>query len=405
MLGLLFYGNQLFAQATNLNGYNLQLFRPTIDGKGIVNVAGSDVLNHLQPHLGYYMNVSRGLLSAGNPVSRQTVEIVDTFLTGDFVFGLGLWNFLDFGVDVPVFFFERGRDFNNARIFDTSGVGDIRFDLKFRLLKDGPKRFGIAFLSSLYFPSGETSKFTGYKNCAYEGRLIVDKRFEWLYLAANAGLRAVSGQTVVNINYDDELTFGAGFAVPLPFRKRSFEIFGEINGSAVLKNPSEVTTPLEALGGLRKKFLNDLTLVVGAGGGLTNGAGSPGYRVFSGLAYTFGKKVKSEHRQIRETIYFGFDDYHVAPKYTEGLDRVAEELKEKDGAKVLISGYTDNTGPAAYNMELSKKRALSVKDYLIQKGVDVINMIVRFFGEEDPAASNKTSEGRAENRRAEVDVW
>ena len=69
--------------------------------------------------------------------------------------------------------------------------------------------------------------------------------------------------------------------------------------------------------------------------------------------------------------------------------------------KLWIEGHTDNTGTAAYNLSLSQRRADAVRDYLIQQGVDSKRLVARGFGEEHPIAENKTSEGRAANRRVE----
>jgi outer membrane protein OmpA-like peptidoglycan-associated protein len=71
---------------------------------------------------------------------------------------------------------------------------------------------------------------------------------------------------------------------------------------------------------------------------------------------------------------------------------------------IEVIGHTDDVGDDDYNMELSEQRAESVRNYLIGAGVDGSKMVTVGAGESMPIASNKTDEGRAENRRVEVMV-
>jgi outer membrane protein OmpA-like peptidoglycan-associated protein len=84
------------------------------------------------------------------------------------------------------------------------------------------------------------------------------------------------------------------------------------------------------------------------------------------------------------------------------VDNLAKILAAYPGAKLNIEGYTDNTGDAMKNVELSKARAESVKARLIASGVDAARLSTEGFGDANPTASNDTPEGRAENRRIEV---
>ena len=86
------------------------------------------------------------------------------------------------------------------------------------------------------------------------------------------------------------------------------------------------------------------------------------------------------------------------------LDQLAGLLLTRPEWKVKLSGHTDNTGVAEKNMELSKNRAQSVKDYLISKGVKEYHIITEWFGQTQPVADNKTAEGRQKNRRVEMEI-
>ena len=66
---------------------------------------------------------------------------------------------------------------------------------------------------------------------------------------------------------------------------------------------------------------------------------------------------------------------------------------------VQLEGHTDSTGPEAYNMGLSVRRAEAVKNHLVENGIDTSRLTTKGFGESNPIAPNDTAKGRAENRR------
>lgn len=70
--------------------------------------------------------------------------------------------------------------------------------------------------------------------------------------------------------------------------------------------------------------------------------------------------------------------------------------------RVVVEGYTDSIGSDAYNMKLSERRAETVRDFMVSKGISPTRITTRGFGKANPIASNKTAEGRAENRRVEI---
>ena len=83
------------------------------------------------------------------------------------------------------------------------------------------------------------------------------------------------------------------------------------------------------------------------------------------------------------------------------LDKAAKIMNEHPDIKVSVEGHTDNTGRAALNQTLSEKRAASVKAYIVSKGVAADRLVTKGFGSGKPVGSNKTTAGRALNRRVE----
>jgi outer membrane protein OmpA-like peptidoglycan-associated protein len=103
-----------------------------------------------------------------------------------------------------------------------------------------------------------------------------------------------------------------------------------------------------------------------------------------------------------DQILFDFDRFEIRPQYYSELDEIAAMLKQHPETKIQISGHTDNVGTAVYNQRLSEKRAGTVKNYLVQKGVKKDRLFPRGFGFTMNAASNENEAGRALNRRVEI---
>jgi len=103
------------------------------------------------------------------------------------------------------------------------------------------------------------------------------------------------------------------------------------------------------------------------------------------------------------TVHFGFDQYTLTKKAKEALDQLAEQLPNAKHSIVVVGGNADSTGDAAYNVMLSKRRADAVIAYLESKHqIPAYKIYTIGLGEDKPVESNKTSKGRAENRRVDV---
>lgn len=102
-------------------------------------------------------------------------------------------------------------------------------------------------------------------------------------------------------------------------------------------------------------------------------------------------------------IQFDFNQATIKPESAQVLSQVAEVLKNQPDLKLSIEGHTDNVGKPAYNLDLSRKRAANVKDYLVKNHqVDPARLQTQGFGDTKPVAKNDTEAGRAQNRRVEL---
>ena len=101
-------------------------------------------------------------------------------------------------------------------------------------------------------------------------------------------------------------------------------------------------------------------------------------------------------------ITFRTGSADLNPQFFKVLDGVAQVAKKYDKTIIEVAGHTDNVGGTEYNMQLSRRRAGSVAQYLMSRGVAEPRIMTAGGGEEHPIASNATEQGRAANRRVEV---
>lgn len=122
-----------------------------------------------------------------------------------------------------------------------------------------------------------------------------------------------------------------------------------------------------------------------------------------------GVKVDVRGCEIKEVISlqgvtFETSSARLIDASRETLDETAETLLKHPDIKAEVAGHTDSTGPRDFNVRLSQQRAESVRDYLISKGVAADRLTAVGYGPDRPVADNATAEGRAANRRVELQV-
>jgi OOP family OmpA-OmpF porin len=102
---------------------------------------------------------------------------------------------------------------------------------------------------------------------------------------------------------------------------------------------------------------------------------------------------------------FDFDRYDIRPEFQSELDEVGKFLQNNPEAYVQLVGYTDSIGSEDYNLGLSQRRANSAANYLMDSHkISSDRIVVNYYGEANPVASNDNEEGRAQNRRVEIAV-
>ncbi len=107
---------------------------------------------------------------------------------------------------------------------------------------------------------------------------------------------------------------------------------------------------------------------------------------------------------LQADALFDFDKYVVKPEAREKLDELVSKLAGVQLEVIIATGHTDSIGTDEYNDKLSVRRAEAIKAYLVGKGIEPNRIYTEGKGKRQPVADNKTAEGRAKNRRVEIEV-
>jgi peptidoglycan-associated lipoprotein len=110
-------------------------------------------------------------------------------------------------------------------------------------------------------------------------------------------------------------------------------------------------------------------------------------------------QTTAKNRFVNEMVYFAFDDSSLDQQAQEVLREKAVWLRDNPDASVIIEGHTDERGTNAYNLALGERRAESVKNFLVNLGVDASRLTTISYGEERPIAFGQTEAAWAQNRR------
>ena len=224
-------------------------------------------------------------------------------------------------------------------------------------------------------------------------------------------LAKLSGKTAVFVFSDGQFTLSQPKIWPVPAAK---EIASKYDVSFYIISSAQ--TPKS------EKLVNDLASVNISSRVVTFDA------MLSRPEYTTGAIYVVRDRALLETqlvskvvgveldnILFDFGSADIRPEYHDKLDAVAKFLAENPQTHLLIEGFADSTGDSTYNMLLSRRRAKSVKDYLMQKeifsaaeaNINAIadkRLVTVWYGPVVPVASNETAEGRQLNRRVRLTI-
>lgn len=165
------------------------------------------------------------------------------------------------------------------------------------------------------------------------------------------------------------------------------------------------------------------TISKATGGDKTGRDAAIGAALGAGVGYYMERQAKQLEQQMAGTgvtvtpnpngnidlvmpgnITFAFDSASLNPSFRPTLDKLAATMNEYNQNTVTIAGHTDSVGNPSYNMNLSRDRANSVRNYLVNRGVASNRINVVAYGQTRPIADNNSDYGRQQNRRVELTV-
>ena len=410
---------------------NSEQFRPNFDHLGLVNLLEHRALQKRAWSLGMGLSYARrpmefGVVSSGARISPLIDHQVNTTLSG--AYGIADW--VSIGLSIPFFPTLEVQPIGAAATESTAAFGDIGIIGKFLLWEKGdPQKddasTGYALSPFLTFPSGSSAKFVG--NTSVTGGLqgAWDISFWKNKIVTNLGLRFREKETLLNLSVGQELLYGIGYTRPIV---QNWDLHGltEITGSATLYNFGRANqSPLEWFFGLKKGFREGrLNLTAGSALGITNGYGTPGWRVFGMASYSAPPipslkpvaptmiektastpgyaKIEGGQIVILQPIHFETGRWIIKKESLPVVKDVADlMIGQPHIRRVLIVGHTDSRGSDRYNLKLSKNRAWAVRKKLIEYGVAADRRFSVGRGELQPIVPNQTAAGRAKNRRVE----
>ncbi len=272
------------AQTVINTGVDAQQLEAGPGQRDILGVTGSGV----GPHLGWRAGVLAHLSSRPLTLRRggTSTRLLDKQLTLDIFGSLGLLERLEIGVALPVTPYQTG-DVHPAFPLDTgeslegAGLGDLRATLKVALFGH-EEGFRLSLSGEFRLPTGDTGLDMS------DGALVATPLLLLGYTTSGgfrfeleAGARLRQKRQVLNVTMGNELVYG--FAAHLPLGKLPLALQATIQGAYGLTESHAAARPLEVLGALAIDVAPRATLTVGGGAGLTEGFGTPVWRVFLGF--------------------------------------------------------------------------------------------------------------------------
>jgi outer membrane protein OmpA-like peptidoglycan-associated protein len=452
------------AAAQPAGNLELDSFHPAMDARGFLTLNGSETLDDHELSFGLgSLEWGRHMLSFQNgPMSYSIDDMVSATLVA--ALGLRLGVPFELGVSVPVSIMSGDRgpqtidpsNPNNDKTYrvDGQGLGNTGLHVKARLGRAGG--FGFGAIASVYLPTATKDGFFG--DTGYSPQLtgVVDRGFGPFRVAVNAGVRLRPTETFTDTGYmSSPATMGTitrssdapvGIAAAWALVPSKLEAIAEASGAIPL-GPHHGYQTLEALGGLKLYLAKSSYLTLGAGRGLLpDQAGNPDLRAFIGIVFepssgdrahvhVYEETPEPEPREPEkvadrdepcdpharedcpdrtlvidtgseivtlQSIEFEFDKDVIRPISYPILDAVAKALTDNPDIELVeVAGHTDERGSAAYNLDLSRRRAAAVERYLVDHGIDTLRLMSNGYGLTRPLDKRHIEVAWTKNRRVE----
>jgi outer membrane protein OmpA-like peptidoglycan-associated protein len=417
----------------NICGTDFQNFNPTTSGLDFATVHSSETLKPCILNFGAFMNYAANTLSYsenyGGAVAGTKAN--DRILGLDLSMGMGINNNWDVGVSIPAVLNQEIKDDTGVSFFDKKGLTEIKLNTKYRF--SGDDEGGYAGVLSLNKNLIENNPFAG------EGagptinlEIVADRTFGRWATALNLGYRYRSpGSRIANqpfVPLKDQIIYSAaGSYLFESWRtKLILEVFGASAAREVDYKSDRSLNSLEGLVGIKHDLSHSVAWHAGMTSKIGNTFGGPDWRVYTGFNWAVGricvedlpmqpvaanepvsKRAKNaDVYRLNVNVLFDTDSDVIKPQHRQEIDTFLKSLVKIGFDRMEIDGHTDSVGNDDYNLSLSRRRAKSVRDYVIKTyNIPAKKVTSEGLGETEPIADNGNYQGRQKNRRVEFLVW
>ncbi|HYH99095.1 Ig-like domain-containing protein, partial [Hyalangium sp.] len=267
---------------------DVQQFKPGPGAYDVLGLQSARVNRHLGWNLGLSVSYAKDPLIFLDPRESTTVyKLVENQLTVDVMGAIAFLDRFELGVAIPITSQTSQSSPTFAPILaegvGKTGLGDVRLVPKASLYSTGGLILGAAL--PIHLPTGGDASFLG-------GGFSVRPRLlgEWssstgIRVLANLGMNLRSKQQLRNLVVSNELTYGLGTEVPFQVSGRELAVGGTLMGAMGLGQKGAEERPLELLATAKYRVTDAIAAHLGGGPGIGNGYGTPGFRLFAGVAY------------------------------------------------------------------------------------------------------------------------
>lgn len=441
------------AAKANICGTDFQNFNPTTNGLDFVTVQSSETLKPCIINMGVFLNYAANTLSYSQNYTGSTAPLGtkanDRILGADLSLGVGLTKRWDVGVSFPFVVGQEIKDQTGVTFYEKRGLTEVKVNTKFRFTGDDSG--GLAAVLSLNHNVIADNPFVGANaGLTTNLELVADTIISSWALAVNLGYRwRKAGDPVPNqpfLPLKDQIIYSAAasYLMKDSDNKFIFEVFGSRAAKSVDYDANRSLNAAEWLAGFKHDFSHAVAFHVGGGTQIGKSLGSPDWRLYTGLNWALGPICGKEEEQVQKVevaeykpvpaieaeplppiatgetfegklpevyrfnaeVLFDTDSAKIRNNHMGDIENLIRDLARTGFKKLQIDGHTDSVGREEYNMDLSERRATSVKNYIVEKyNVIAARITTQGYGESRPIADNGNFQGRQKNRRVEFKVW
>lgn len=420
-------GTAVSAQTINSHTFS---FSDTLETVQVEDALGpdSELAKHRFLLRGSYDFVNESLIGIDSTRSHQQFTVVKKLHTAGLGVGWMITKRFLVGFEVPLHYVRLDQTYLTTYNLNLDRkewvLGDINLRAKLRLTNDTSK-INVAISPYMFFPTGNETYFVSDDSYGVGGRLLLDVTpAPFLTLYGNVGYTYAKNAEFLNIDRTRRIESAAGAYVRVLGDKLGGNV--EVIHSLTLPGYDEDQNPIAirlgfrartgivrwyfggALEGLREARSNDVSLY----GGIKMPFGSWKEKepapVVEQETITVEKKIQilKENLSVRREINFETAKAVILPSSYPELDSAAEIINKYGEyiGTITIEGHTDSRGSESYNQALSERRANSVRDYLIGKGIPAEKLKAVGYGESRPKVKEVSPETLLINRRVEFKV-